>query len=300
MNTIQIRQISIPLPSSWEELSERNLLFLAERFPLTPTRGFAWDFFIHLLNLPARPQLAWAFARNIILSKRLTRQHGKMLMDAAENNHHIEEDQLPEMDFFEQQLLMAIEELDNFKWIFEKYSIEKCLLPKIRLRFKTWYGPDWLLSNVTADEFDKADLFFLRFMQKKQEDDLHRLIACVWRPKAKKPSLDDIREPFSEFRIEHHAAQIAKWPKKYRIACLLVYAGMRMAFVEMPESKVVFSKPIKSADETAESTQWGKILLNLATEGSLGPLQQVKKSYIHDIVAKLALIKTQPTNHVPG
>ena len=299
MNTIEIRQIPVPLPSSWEELSERNLLFLAERFPLTPTRGFAWDFFIHLLNLPARPRLAWAFVRNIMLSKRLTRQWAQLLMDSADNDRHLDEEHLPERDFFEQQLLMAIDELDNFKWIFEKYSIEKCLMPKIRLRFQTWYGPDWLLSNVTADEFDKADMFFTRFMRDKREDDLHRLIACIWRPKAKTPSLDDIREPFSEFRIEHHAGQIARWPKKYQTACLLVYAGMRMAFVEMPECQVVFSKPLKDSKKS-EDTQWGKILLNLATEGSLGHLQQVRKTYIHDIIAKLALIKTQPNSHVSG
>lgn len=308
MNIVTIRNIDTSVPSGWDELSTRNLMFLAERFPFVPSRGFVWDFFLHCLNLPKRPKMALAFVRNIILSKSLNRKSGDMLRRYCDDKIQLDDDDLFEFDQFEQQLLLAIEALDNFKWLFDEYHIEKCLLPVITHRFRKWYGPDWLLSNVTGDEFDKADMFFIRFLNDKKPEDLHRLIACIWRPKAKSPGLDDIREPFSEFRIENNALCIARWPMKLQIAAFICYTGMRNAFVRLPDAQAVFSKQIKekSQSQAPEASakavpepQWGQILLRLADNGALGTLQEVKRSYIHDIISKLAQIK-QDAAHVPG
>jgi hypothetical protein len=299
MNIVTIAGIDTSMPSGWDELSKRNLLFLAERFPFTPSRGFLWEFFIHCLHLPARPRLAWRFFRNFHCSRKINRIGGDLLRRYAQNAESFDEEVLPDTDLFAEQIWMAIEALDRFNWLFESFYIEKCILPEIRHGFQTWYGPDWLLSNVTGEEFDKADLFFLRFLRDHQPEDLRRLLACVWRPKAARPSLDDVREPFSEFRIEHHAALIARWPERLQIAAFLCYTGMRNAFIELDDARIIFRKQWKSNSVQAkESVQWAKILLRLADNGSLGSHREVKQAYIHDIISKLAQLK-QDSDHVP-
>lgn len=295
MNFISIRGIDSTLPSCWDELTPQQLIWLAKRFPLTPTRGFVYDFFIYCLNLPRRPRAAWAFALNVFAEKRVNRFVGNAIRIAAEKNLPLN-DTLPEVDFFKQQLAMAIDQLENFEWLFTDFVLNKNLLPVINFRFKKYYGPDWLLSNLTADEFDHADQFFLSFLQDKDEADLNRLIATLWRRKTVKAEYEDIRQPFSEFLIEENAASIAKWPMHQKTACLLIYSGMRNAFVALEDSKAVFSS---SGSGKSTDNAWAKILLSLAHEGSLGTYQTVKKTYIHDIVLKLAQIKKQPAPHVP-
>lgn len=294
MNNITIRNINVALPSGWEDLTERDIFFLAKHFPYEPTRGFIWDFFIHCLNFPANPKLSIAFAKNLHTSKKMNRQAGNLIRLFVDNKIELTDDELPEMDFFHQQLLLAIEALDNFKWLFEDFQFEKSPLPVIRHRFQKFYGPDWLLSNITGDEFDHAETFFLKFIEDKQEADLHRLIACIWRKKSSTKQPDDIREPFSEFQIENNVQKIAKWPAHKQIACMMVYVGMRNAFMGLPTSQSVFSKTKSSKKEAmANSSAWQSIMLSIATEGTFGNYKQVKNTFIHDIIAKLSLIKKE-------
>lgn len=268
------------LPSCWNEINRRNLLFLSKRFPYQPTRGLSLSFFWHALNLPANPKLAWAIAQNFILSKK---------MNLAWKNDAVME--FGETNFWEQQIIMALEELDNFQWLHTDGAIEQCLIKKFRIGFTYYYGPDERLCNVTATEFEHADMFLLEFLTSKEEHLLNKCIATLWRESKWFNKSDDIRVPFSEFSLEKREKKIARMPQYLKNACLINYLGMRKAFIESSNAAVVFSE--SKTQKASKSTNWGTILLRLAEKQVFGTYKQTRESYIHDIVDYMADLKIQ-------
>lgn len=276
MNQVSIRNITVEIPSGWHEINKRNLFYLAERFPLVPTYGFSLYVFFHFLNLPSNIRLQWAIARNLILSKKLNR--------SWKNDATIE---FGEENIFEQEIIKEVNRLDNFNWLFEIGSIEKCLMDKFSFRFTKYYGSQERLCNVTAYEFYHSELFLLAFMEQKDEMMLNRLIATIWREKGIETP-NDIRISFNEFSLEKRAIKFSKLPKKIKIACLLNYIGMRNCFINSTNAKVIFDKSNTSGTSTQN---WHTILMRLAENSAFGNYHETKESYISDVVDYIADLK---------
>lgn len=278
MNTVAFRNIEVSIPSGWLEIDKRNLLYLASKFPYSETHGFAMRFLFHSLNLPSRPWLALTIARNFNLSKKLNRDwKNDVLMEYGEEN------------IFETELQIALFQLEYFAWLHKDIRLEKCLMDKFSCRFTSFYGPREYLANVTADEFRHAEFFFIKFYKTGKIYFLDRLIATLWRRKAKGNNTGDIRQPFNEFNIENDVKKIARLSQLYKYACLLTYTGMRNFFVNTPEAKAAFDASEDGSGDVL--TNWGIILLRLAENSTFGTTQQTKGSYIHDIILYLADLK---------
>lgn len=282
MNTVSIRNINSNFPSSWSELNRRNIVFLAKHYPafiLAPTYGFAYHFFMHLLDLWRRPRLSFQMARAILLSKKLDRDW--------KNDFYME---FGETHYFEQQILIAISQLDHFNWIREMQPTEKCLFPFFRIGFTKYYGPGDLLANVTAEEFYNADDFLMLFLTQKESKYLEYMMAVLWREKADKPTSADIRKPFNEFEVEKRAAKFRKLKPYIKYACLLAYMGLREYFIHRPASEFVFSGEMK-AEQKSKETNFGTILMRLAESHVFGVYAETKKTSIHDVIDHLADLK---------
>lgn len=274
MNSITVRNTTITIPSEWNELTASNMLWLAKRFPYPPTNGFSFEFFVHLINLKKNIRFSWALFRNSLLSLKLDRQwKDETLIELGESN------------FFLQQINQTISALDDFRWVHEFGAMEKCLIRKIRIGFRSYYGPGDMLANVVGDEFSHADDFLSLFLETKEDKYLHYMIACLWREKAANKMPHDNRIPFSEFEVTKRAEKIAKLNSKFKYACLINYMGLRSWFITRETSRIVFSK---SENQSSGNSNWGTILLRIAENKTFGIHSEVKKTFIHDIVDHLA------------
>lgn len=282
MYSIAIRNIKVEVPENWQEITKRNLLWLAKRFPYPPTLGMELYFFFHALNLSKRPLLQLAIARNFILSKKLNR--------AWKNDAAIE---FGEENFFEQQILQAISSCNNFNFLNESIEIPDCLIKSFSLRFKKYYGPQERLCNVTADEFKHAELFYNKFVEEKDEKYLFLLLATLWREKSKQYNPSDIRTPFNEFEIEKRAKKFQKLSYQLKIACMLNYLGMRNAWINEEIPKFVFDK---KEDTSSEGNNWNILLMRLGESQVFGNYHLAKNTCIHDIVEHLADLKAREQN----
>lgn len=281
MHSFPIRNIMVYLPSCWEDIDRRSLLWLAQRFPYGPTHGLAIDFFWHSLQLWNKPRLQLAIAKNFINSRRLT--------NASWRNDEVME--FGEVNFFEQQIVQAISDMNNFAWLNESITIPELLIKSIRIGFTNYYGPQERLSNMTADEFKHAELFNQKFTEEKEEKWLLLLLATLWREKSEKYNPNDIRKPFSEFdELENRAKKFKRLPYKIKMACLLNYIGMRNAYVNEEIPKFVFDKP---SDESTESQNYDVLLMRISESQVFGNYYFVKNTFIHDIIEHLADLKVR-------
>ncbi len=279
MDTIRIRNIATEMPSNWGEINLRNLLYLAGKFPFQKSHGFALYFFFHCMNLWRRPFLQLAIALNFMLSKKL---------NLAWKNDEVME--YGEENIFEESIILALSQLNNFEWIQKDIVFEKCLLNKITFRFSTFYGPREYLANVTADEFRHAEFFFVKFSKTANVFFLDRLIATLWREKAIEYNAKDIRKPFSEFELEIDAPKISKLSRRYKYACLLIYMGMRNYFVNTDNAKKAFDSE-EGGTGGDILTNWGLVLLRLAESSVFGNAEQIKAAFIDDIILHLSDLK---------
>lgn len=277
MNTITIRNNDVQMPAAWNELTRRNLLYLTRHFPWQNNDEFPVYFFFHCMELWKRPKLSMDIAKNFIISKRLNRDYkDEVAMEFGEKN------------FWEQQIILTIAELDNFAWLNESQEMERNLFPYFRHGLKKYYGPSDLLANVTADEFKDADDFLKLYLEEKDEKFLHYLLAVLWREKAKNPTSADVRVPYSDFEVEKRAQTFSKLDRATKYACLLNYIGLRIYFINRPKSKIVFSS---SGSSSSSDGDFGTILLRLAENHTFGNHKEVKKTFIHDIIDHLADLK---------
>ncbi len=280
MNKVAFRNIEAEMPANWSEIPKRTLLYLAGKFPYQPTDVFTYYFFFHCLNLTKRPRLAFTIARNFILSKKLNKDwKNTVLMEFGEEN------------IFEQQIHIAISELKYFEWLHKDIVIPHCLIPKFSIGFTNYYGPREYMANVTADEFRHSEFFFVKFMKTKDVIYLHRLIATLWRVKSNGNNPEDIRIPFTEFKVEDDVKIVSKLSHKMQIACLLNYTGMRNYFTSSEDARSVFETDAGGSSGGDMLTNWGLILLRLSESSVFGNSNQTKNSYISDIILHLADMK---------
>ena len=280
MHSFPIRNIMVYLPSCWEDIDRRNLLWLAKRFPYGATHGLAIDFFWHALQLWNKPRLQLAIARNFINSKRLSNDW--------RNNEAME---FGEVNFFEQQIIQAISDMNNFAWLNESISIPDLLIKSFRIGFTRYYGPQERLSNMTADEFKHAELFNQKLLEEKNDKWLHLLLATLWREKSSTYNPCDIRKPFNEFdELERRASKFKSLPHKIKIACLLNYYGMRNSYLNEEIPKFVFDK---SSDESTDEQNYDVLLMRISESQVFGNYYFVKNTFIHDIIEHLSDLKVR-------
>lgn len=124
----------------------------------------------------------------------------------------------------------------------ESFTVKKSWFRKVKL-----YGPAIRLQNITINELSYADAFYFNWIQESKEDDLRRLVACLYRPADKNPKENDIRKPFDKLLLPKNSEFTDKLSLSDMYTVALAYQGSRDAFKK--RYKKVFPDPPKTQEE---------------------------------------------------
>lgn len=132
----------------------------------------------------------------------------------------------------------------HVEFIFNPDSLLTVFPEKLKTGIWPWskkvYGPMARLSNISIKELSYADTFYYKWATERNLDDLHRLCAILYRPKAKKPSPIDCRVEFSSLLLEKNAQLTDGIPLEIKFMIARAYEGCRITFIQ--RYKNVFPK----------------------------------------------------------
>lgn len=133
----------------------------------------------------------------------------------------------------------------------ESFTVKKSWFRKVKL-----YGPAIRLQNITINELSYADAFYFNWIQESKEDDLRRLVACLYRPAGNKTIETDIRKPFDKLLLPKNSELTDKISLSDMYTVALAYQGSRETFKK--RYPYVFPKPAKSEEDEASKPKKDK------------------------------------------
>lgn len=270
METLQIGTFTRQVPSTWHELSRKQLLRLLPEVYAKPTPDRRLRLLAALSGYPL-PLLAGLAP--VVLGQLLP------LTDWLASDQHRLTDQL----------------------------LPTLAVTRRAGQHTTWHGPLGQLRNLLFGEFMFADTFFVLYCQHGQAHLLDQFLTVLYRPA--RPDADpdapdwtgDVRLPFNEHQLERRTPKVAKVPHIQKLAVLTWYQGCRAQLAdEFPD---VFAAAEQEAGSRAkQAPDWGRVLRKLSG-GAFGPVQQTAQqplrlvlAEIQDKVSDYHRLKTQSSN----
>lgn len=263
METLQIGTTTKQVPSTWNELSRKQLLrLLAELY------GSAQDEGLRLRLL------------SVVTGFRLPVLTGLPADVLAQL--------LPLVDFVTSEDHLLTAQLLPTLRLPGRHRTEPAV---------TWHGPARSLSNVPFGEFIFADTYFIQYSRYHRPEHLDRFLAVLYRPSKRNPNPEapdwngDVRVPFNENHLEHRCKLLAGVNNQLeKLAVLTWYRGCRAQLAtEFPD---VFA----AAEETAgpqKPPEWDRVLRKLSG-GAFGTVQQTAGQPLRLILAEMQDIATAP------
>lgn len=138
-----------------------------------------------------------------------------------------------------QHLIIVLDDADEItKFLFDPQSqLTINRFPYFRLGILSkLYGPSDRLNNSSFGEFMMADSFCMNYIESQNPEWLHKLIACLYRPKKRKynpASINfdgDIREKFNSNNLDSRLKQISKLDTEVKHAILAFFLGCKNAY----------------------------------------------------------------------
>jgi hypothetical protein len=255
METLQIGTFTRQVPSTWHELSRKQLLRLLSAVYAKPTP----DRRLRLLSaLSSYPLPLLAGLAPVVLGQLLP------LTDwLASEQHRLTDQLLP---------TLAVERRAG--------------------RPTTWHGPLGQFQNLLFGEFMFADTFFVLYCQHGHASALDQFLTVLYRPARAGADPDapdwngDVRLPFNEHQLAHRTAKVARVPEGQKLAVLTWYRGCRAQLAdEFPD---VFAAAEEDAGSKARQAppDWGRVLRKLAG-GAFGPVQQTAQQPLRLVLAEM-------------
>lgn len=270
MNTIQVnigsKKQTLQLPSEWNELSAKQLLFVASLF----TRGLVHPSFV------ANVALEMLGKKHIVF-----KEYRRLQWLIATNKHNLAkyskaDDMLTDLNY----AIAVIGEQFGFIWNSNKLTRQ--LLPKYRGK----YGPSDFLGNLTLIEFSKAEVRFKAYEQTKNELYLNQLVAILYRkPKffwfIRRHFSADI-DPRREYSDNYIRAGVSSWPLNVRFAIYLWYQGCRQ------ELAARYPNVFTEGDGDSDDFGFASLITSLAGP-KFGDTDKTASTLLHTILAYLEL-----------
>ena len=195
--------ISLKVPEKWEQLSRKQVLYVAKLF---------------LARLTENEFLTRAFCRFSGLRPvgfdRLTNCHLFSLKGNPGRIHY------NEMFWF----------IKSQNYLFN-ITLTTNLLPWFRIGILRWFGPSNKCYNLTLNEYLHAETAVYGFEVTKRFCYIDRLCAILYRPAGRGAHPGDRRRSFNDFTYTKHARWFRLLPRYKRYAVLLFYTGCRQAIV---------------------------------------------------------------------
>lgn len=253
------REYALNFPSSWNELSEKQLLFVGKHWT-------AWQALMKLGEpvIKARAMLV------IVLSDLKGRRERLKFCET--------------LSFIDENSGGNILDITNF--IFEKNNLTKNLLPRVKVSWLREYaGPSDYMGDIDAEEFSFAFGIYLQFVRTHNEDLLTTLMAVLYRPaRFDEHKTGENRQPFNKNLIEYHAGKLAKLPDCYRQAVYLFFLGC-LEFMAGKHPNV-----FKRAEKAGGPGGTFLDSVVALSGGKFGPFESTKKTNIYILLKELDLL----------
>lgn len=263
METLQIGTITKQVPSTWNELTRKQLLqVLAELYASKPVPGVRLRLLSRLTGFRV-PLLSGL--RADVLAQLLP------LADFVSSEQH----------FLTAQLLPTL----------------KAPGRHVTEPGATFHGPRAHLSNVTFGEFMFADTFFFHYHLAARQHRpanrataLDKFLAVLYRPSKRHPNPaapdwnGDVRIPFNEYHLEARTPRLAPVPEVEKLAVLTWYRGCRQQLAT--EFADVFAVADEDEKGPEKAPQWERVLRQLSG-GAFGPVQQTAGQPLRLVLAEM-------------
>jgi hypothetical protein len=160
------------------------------------------------------------------------------------------------------------------------------LIPKFKKGGTTYVGPEDHLGNVILIEFAKADTYYLRYIETKEEIQLNKMIAALYRPALplwKRLLTNDKRKPFNPDTIDEEAKAFENLKKELKQYIILFFIGCKEMLYNTYE---LFRNDEDEEGEVKKATHektfgWAGIIYDLAETPVFAGLEAAKKANLH-------------------
>lgn len=213
MNTVELNQYKIICPASFDELKERDLIYLGRKFPFEITVGFYTEFLAHLCDFRNRKNFAVWFVNNM------------------------------SPDLIETILFPNLSERCLFDFLADVPFSKKIIIPSFRhgahlyLTYKDGY------HNMSIGVFTLAETYFKLAIKHPESDAIDKLIACLYRPEFK--AFLKKNDFILSGAIERRAAAFKSMDSGLKKAILIQYIAVREYIIK--ENKECFEKPAEAS-----------------------------------------------------
>jgi hypothetical protein len=269
MNTLEAsigkKKEVIHYPSSWNELSQRQLIDICDLFIQKKTE-----------NIFRAAVVLIMIGKNTLLFKSWRFYN---FMKSKGRNHSMFADVL---DGINVSIFRISETLD---FLYKKNELTRNLIPK----FRGLYGPSDLFGNLTFIEYSKADIRCRSYDNTHDEKYLNELIAVLYRPgkyfwniRRHFTADSDPRQSYGD-RYISNAKRVARWPQAVRRAIYLYYKGCSEAL--LTRYPHVFTV-VENSEQPQNAFGMGGLIASLAGE-KFGNPDQTANTMLHYILIHL-------------
>lgn len=281
MNTIEIPQIgkTIEYPSSWDECTPRQIRFIF-RMAVSLLNGkmelqeFKVRVFYHLTCMKRR----WRHERK---ERRMTDQDRNL---KYENVYLCSET----VGF------MFEEKKENEYLFFYDYVMQ--MFPKFRCCGRRVYGPSDALFNITWGEYMVAADFCRAYVESKNEADLNKLCAVLYRPRRwRYRNTDDPRIPFNANECVRRSRWFRRMPFAYRFLIYSWFSACDNYFktgnIQVDGQEISLRPLFKTAGTNTElglkDLGLTGIAMSVAESGVFGSIAEVNQTKLYMVLMKL-------------
>lgn len=191
------------------------------------------------------------------------------------------------------RILLLLEEYQikslstHTSFLFNKESkLFKIIINKIKIKFKTFYGPKDKFHNVSFGEFIYADTYYINFYNTKDNSYIDKLIACLYRKKGNDKFIaGDIRNPFNSNLIEKNSRYFKNLPNIYKQIILFNYSIIRTYITEL--YPIVFEGTSKASDIISPRTiqGWDDFIKSISQ--NVFEIKQYSEENMHNVLSYL-------------
>ena len=278
MVNCKINNTSFAIPSNWDELSNEQLKSIVSQFYSGANEA----------QLKLKALLTILKARVLIKNPVLHEQQILHKIKLGRQKAWLSDVQLKAMT-------------DKLSFLTAKYETETGapaytldssltvnLFDQFRHKRNMYYGPEEKLFNITFGEYITAETNYLRYIKTKNNQDLDKLVATLYRRQLKsyKPNAltntGDRREPFNDHLVNGRAAKLKKLDNIIKIGILLYYQGCRKFISNQ------FPDVFKKSTSGFTSTVPGMLgLVDALTGEDVTKTEEVRSSMLYDVLIRL-------------
>lgn len=231
-DTFKMKEIQLTLPTSWNELSKKqleNIAFQIEcyHFEIRDNKE---------AELETRTRLYISVAKEFLRGNKY--QHIRIALKEIQPKEYAE----------------------LTKFIFEKNS-RTVFEENLKIKNTIYYGPAARLRNITIGEFSLSDSLFYKWKQSFNVGYLNALCATLYRVTDNTATEVDTRQNFNKLLVDNNAKNFVNVNYKTKLAIAYTYEGCRNNFIDT--YKNIFPKrEITQPTLSSKYTPFGEIILD--------------------------------------